>query len=201
MSLSVLYQPDEFPLSPLHTLPKITLALHHINTFTEIIETASVASGWSFFERCTLGTTLKVPFLGHDFSAATGKQLDESSERISRIPILSIKLAPPVLEEMLFEEVSSCQEQDDFSSADIDELLEVLTTYECRKKVSAAILPDLLNELSHEELVQKTTFLIDCWREITQLELHLNYAELTKMYYDLKPTPKKIVGNWSFRQG
>lgn len=102
---------------------------------------------------------------------------------------------------MFFGEVPSCQEQEDFSSADIDKLLEVLTTYECRKKVSAAILPDLLDELSHEELVQKPTFVIDCWREITQPEWHLNYTELTKMYYDLKPTPKKVVGNWSFLQG
>lgn len=76
--------------------------------------------------------------------------------------------------------ILSCQEQDDFSSADIDELLEVLTTYECRKKVSAAILSDLLDEISQKELVQKPTFVIDCWREITQPELHLNYAELIK---------------------
>ncbi len=253
LSDTLLYQPDEFPLSPLHTLPEITLVLHHSNSFSEMIEafsdpeimnktlkikrlppdnTVEKASGsgvardslssfWEeFYERCTLGTTLKVPFLRHDFSAATWKAIGRILLKgFQDYQYLPIKLAPPFVEEMLFGEVRSdlktsflqfvsCQEQDvlrqaldDFSSADVDELLEVLTTYECRKKVSAATLPGILDEISHKELVQKPKFVIDCWREITQPELYLKYAELTKMYNDLKPTPRKVVGTLEFPTG
>ena len=44
-------------------------------------------------------------------------------------------------------------------------------------------------------------FVIDCWREITQLQLHLNFAELTKMYSDLNPTPRKVIGILNFPTG
>lgn len=178
LSDTLLYQPDEFHLSPRYTLPEITLVLHHRNTFTEMIgafsdpeimnktlkvkrllpdnsvETASgsgvvrdsFSSFWEeFYERCTLGTTLKVPFLRHDFSAATWKAIGRILLKgFQDHQYLPIKLAPPFLEEMLFGEVHSdlkssffhfvsCQEQDvlrqaleDFSSADVDDLLEVV---------------------------------------------------------------------------
>lgn len=132
---------------------------------------------------------------------------------------MPIKLAPPFLEEMLFGAVHSdlktsflqfvsCQEQDvlrhaldDFSSVDVDDLLDVLNSYECRKRVTAATLPEILDEISHKELVQKPMFVIDCWREITKPQMHLNSGELTKMYSDLKPTPKKVVGILNFPTG
>ena len=47
--------------------------------------------------------------------------------------------------------------------------------------------------------MQKLMFVIDCWREITQPQIHLNAGELTKMYSDLKPTPKKVAAIFSYR--
>lgn len=103
----------------------------------------------------------------HDFSAATWKAIGRILLKgFQDYQYLHIKLPPPFVEEMLFGEVHSdlkirflqfvsCQEQDvlrlaldDFSSAGVDDL-EALTTYECRKKVSAATLPHILDELSH----------------------------------------------------
>ncbi|XP_041834214.1 uncharacterized protein LOC121635197 [Melanotaenia boesemani] len=253
LSDTLLYQPDDFPPSPLHTLPEITLVLHHTNSFSEMIVAFSnpeimnktlkvkrilpdnsvekgsgsgivrdsFSSFWEeFYERCTLGTTLKVPFLRHDFSAATwraiGRILLKGFQDYQYFPI---KLAPPFVEELLFGAVHSdlktsflqfvsCQEQDvirqalnDFSSVDADDLLEVLTTYECRKKLSTATLPLILDEISHKELVQKPMFVIDCWRDITKPHLHLNSEQLTKMYSDLKPSPRKVVGILNFPAG
>lgn len=100
---------------------------------------------------------------------------------------------------MIWRQFVSCQAQDvlrqdldEFSSANVVDLLKILTAEECRK-VSVATLPDILGEISHKELAQKPKFVIDCWREITQPELHLNYTELTKMYNEFKPTPRKVV--------
>lgn len=85
---------------------------------------------------------------------------------------------------------------DDFSSADDDDdLLEVLDRYECRKRVTAATLPEISDEISHKELVQKPKLVIDCCREITQTQIHLSSGELTKMYSDLTPHPKESSRN------
>ncbi|XP_049900229.1 uncharacterized protein LOC126390120 [Epinephelus moara] len=253
LSDTLIYQPDELPQSPLHTLPDMTLVLHHSNSFSEMIEAFSdpdimnktlkvrrllpdntvekgsgsgvvrdvYSSFWvEFYERCTLGTTLKVPFLRHDFCAATWKAVGRILLKgFKDCQYLPIKLAPPFLEEMLlgavhsdlktsFLQFVSCQEQDvlrhaldDFSSVDDDDLLEVLNSYECRKRVTAASLPEILEELAHKELVQKPMYVIDCWREITQSQMHLNSEELSKLYSDLKPTPKKVVGILNFPTG
>lgn len=100
--------------------------------------------------------------------------------------ILPIKLAPPFLEEMLFGAVYSdlkeaflqfvshqereilTQALQDFSSIEPDDLLEVLDSYGCRKRVSADTLQDIITEISHKELVQKPMFVVDCWKDITK---------------------------------
>lgn len=94
----------------------------------------------------------------------------------------------------------SCQDREilrqalqDFSSVEPDDLLDVLDNYECRRKPSADTLPQILMEISHKELVQKPMFVIDCWRDITQSQISLNYEKLSKMYADLKPTTKKVL--------
>ncbi|KAM9717484.1 uncharacterized protein ACNS7B_021134 [Menidia menidia] len=176
------------------------------------------SSFWAeFYERCTLGTTFKVPFLRHDFCAATWKAVGRILLKgFQDCQYLPIKLAPPFLEEMFYGEVHSdltrsflmyvsTQEQDvlkhaldHFDTVDDDDLLEVLDRYECRKRVTAATLPDILAEISHKELVQKSMFVIDCWREVTQPLIHLKSGELTKMYNDFKPTPKRVVGILNF---
>ncbi|XP_023818529.1 uncharacterized protein LOC110016336 [Oryzias latipes] len=176
------------------------------------------SSFWTeFYERCTLGTTLKVPFLRHDFCVAKWKAIGRIFLKGFRdCQYLPIRLAPPFLEQMLYGEVYSdlkktflqfvsTQEQDilrnalhDFSSADTDELMEVLSTYECRKMVTAINIAGILDEISHKELVQKPMFVIDCWQEVTKAHVNLSPGELTKTYKDLQPTPKKVVALLNF---
>ncbi|XP_057678137.1 uncharacterized protein LOC130907274 [Corythoichthys intestinalis] len=58
------------------------------------------SSFWAeFYERCTLGTTWKVPFVRHDFSAATWKSIGRILLKgFQDCQYLPIKLAPPFLE-------------------------------------------------------------------------------------------------------
>lgn len=170
-----------------------------------------------FYDRCTLGTTMKVPFIRHDFQAdswkAVGRIFLKGYKDCQYIPI---KLAPPFMEEMLFNAVYSdliecflqfvsTQEREilqralqDFYSVELDELLEVLDNYECRRKVSAENFSEILKEISHKELVQKPMFVLDCWKDITQSQISLTFEELKEMYAKLLPTTKKVLGLLKF---
>lgn len=62
------------------------------------------SSFWvEFYERCTLGTTLNMPFLRHDFCAATWKAIGRIILKdFQDCQYLPIKLAPLFLEEGYF---------------------------------------------------------------------------------------------------
>lgn len=79
-----------------------------------------------------------------------------------------------------------------FPEVDPDDLLEVLDSYGCWRRITAESFPAVLNEIAHKELVQKLMFVIDCWREVTLHSLSLTPESLTSMCSDLQPTSKKV---------
>ncbi|XP_034530350.1 uncharacterized protein LOC117805870 [Notolabrus celidotus] len=172
------------------------------------------SSFWNeFYDRCTVGTTVKVPFIRHDFHSdtwkAVGRILLKGYQTCQYLPI---KLALPFVEEILYGAVCSdlletfkyfvsLQDHNilskaltDFCSVDTDELMDVLENYECRKRVTAETLRDILMEIAHKELVQKPMYVIDCWKDVIQPNITLDHIELVKMYNSLRPTPKKVQG-------
>ncbi|XP_078799413.1 uncharacterized protein LOC144990249 isoform X2 [Oryzias latipes] len=164
-----------------------------------------------FYERCTLGATVKVPFIRHDFTAETWKA-------VARILLKGYldcqyfpnKLALPFIEQVLFDcvytdlkahflQFVSNQEREvlmqalsDISAVDWDDLVEVLDSYGCRRRITAETFPTILSEIAHKELVQKPMFVIDCWREITLQHLSLTPVALTRLFSDLQPNSKKV---------
>lgn len=164
-----------------------------------------------FYERCTLGTAIKVPYIRHDFTA-------EKWKAVARIIIKGYldcsyfpnKLAPVFIEQVLFNCVYSdpthhfllfvsSQEREvlkeameDFSKVDLDDLVEALDSYGCRRRITAENFPEILLEIAHQELVQKPMFVIDCWREVTLGHIFISPEELVQLYSDLQPTPKKV---------
>ncbi len=90
------------------------------------------------------------------------------------------------------------QALNDFSSVDMDELLDIMNTYECRRRVTASSLPGIIDEISHKELIQKPMFVIDCWREVTKGLISLSCEDIQQLYKDLKLTPKKVTGLLKF---
>ncbi|XP_051940238.1 uncharacterized protein LOC127613309 [Hippocampus zosterae] len=164
-----------------------------------------------FYDRCTLGTSIKVPFIRHDFPAekwkAVGRILLKGYQDCCYFPN---KLAFPFLEQVLFNcvysdlkthflQFVSSQEREvlmeamkDFSEVDLDDLVEVLDSYGCRKRISAETFPTILQEIAHKELIQKPMFVIDCWREVTLHRVSISLEALNKLCSDLQPTSKKV---------
>ncbi|XP_053734436.1 uncharacterized protein LOC128766904 [Synchiropus splendidus] len=164
-----------------------------------------------FYERCTLGTIVKVPFIRHDFPEekwkAVGRILVKGYQDCCYFPN---KLAFPFLEQVLFNcvysdpkahflQFVSSQERDvlmeamkDFSEVDLDDLVEVLDSYGCRRRITAETFPTILLEIAHKELVQKPMFVIDCWREVTLQHISISPEALNKLCSDLQPTSKKV---------
>ncbi|XP_061152004.1 uncharacterized protein LOC133166039 [Syngnathus typhle] len=164
-----------------------------------------------FYDRCTLGTSIKVPFIRHDFSAekwkAVGRILIKGYQECCYFPN---KLAFPFLEQVLFNcvysdpkahflQFVSSQERDvlmdamkNFSEVDQDDLVEVLDSYGCRKIITPETFPTILQEIAHKELVQKPMFVIDCWREVTFHHDFISPDALNKLCSDLQPTSKKV---------
>lgn len=164
-----------------------------------------------FYERCTLGTTVKVPFIRHDFPAETWKAIGKIFLMgYQHCQYLPNKLALPFLEQVLFNSVYSdikkhflhfvssqerevlMQAMSDFFAVDSNDLVEVLDSYGCRRRITAETFSTVLDEIAHKELIQKPMFVIDCWREITNYHLSLSPEALKKKFSDLQPTSKKV---------
>ncbi|CAM4708112.1 unnamed protein product [Leuciscus chuanchicus] len=82
----------------------------------------------------------------------------------------------------------------DFSSVDMDDLLDIMNTYECRRRVTVSSLPGIVDEIAHKEPM----FIIDCWREVTKGQISLSQEEIQQLNKDLKTTPKKVTGLLKF---
>lgn len=168
-----------------------------------------------FYDRCTVGTTVKVPFIRHDFNRETWQAIGRILlSGFQTCQFLPIKLALPLMEDFFHGSVCSdimdsflnfVSSQDkailkaaleDFSKVDCDELMDVLEAYECRKAVSADTLPQILEEIAHKELIQKPRYVMDCWKEVTKRMISIN--ELLAHYDALKPTPKRVQGLLEF---
>ncbi|XP_041440422.1 uncharacterized protein LOC121400700 [Xenopus laevis] len=165
-----------------------------------------------FYERCTLGALLKVPFIRHDFTAVTWKAIGRIFVKgYQDCGYLPCRLALSFTEEVLFNHVYSnvlddffyyvsSSEQEilsaaltNFSAVEMEDILDVLDNYGCRRKISAESFKQTLLEIAHKEVVQRPMFVIDCWREIIKPLLNLSPEELKKLYLELKPTQRKVL--------
>ena len=49
---------------------------------------------------------------------------------------------------------------------EMDQLLEVLSNYDCRSKVNSENIVHIIEEIAHKELLQKLQYIADCWKDI-----------------------------------
>lgn len=127
----------------------------------------------TMYEKCTIGTNIKIPCIRHDFK-------EEEWQSMAKVfyvgwaksKYLPIKLAKPVVEQMLFGHVISkliptylltlCENDNkiltnalqDFSLVEEEDLFETLSGLECRLMPNSNNLVEILEEIAHKELVQ-----------------------------------------------
>ncbi|KAL3987646.1 hypothetical protein ACER0C_014761 [Sarotherodon galilaeus] len=193
---TLVYEGFLVPLSPPNLENVITITIRHTDTLHDMITAFPDAE----ILRKTLNVNRILP--GNTEEPGTGSGILRD--------YFPNKLAIPFLEQVLFSGVYSdvkahflqyvsSQECDvlmeavkNFSAVDLDDLVEVLDSYGCRKRITAETLPTILDEIAHKELVQKPMFVIDCWREIIYPHISLSPEALTKLFSELQPTSKKV---------
>lgn len=166
---------------------------------------------WSeFLEQCTTGNELKVPFLRHDFGQmeweSVGRILAFGWERERYLPV---KIAPTIIEQAAFgftrssvlenflkylppSDRSLIESWRSNVIEDMEELIEVLGTYDCRKLPTAENANAVLQELAHKTLIQEPAYVIEQWmKPLGRVKDSLE--DLTAVYEALQPTAKKVL--------
>lgn len=165
-----------------------------------------------FYDSCTLGVEVKVPFIRHDYQC-------EEWQAVARVFVVGwkqagyfpVKLAVPFLEEVLYGSTTSSlkdsfllyvsQEErsvliralEDFNSVDTDELLDVLDAHECKQVPTKDTLLPVLSQIGHKVIVQAPMFVIKCWRPIVGSVAGLLPPEgLHNFITQKKPTAKTV---------
>ncbi|XP_023808409.1 uncharacterized protein LOC110015555 [Oryzias latipes] len=146
----------------------------------------SLTEFWTeFYDCCTLGVQVKVPFIRHDFQLeewqAVARVFVVGWKQVSYFPV---KLAVPFLEEVLYGSVASSlkesllmyvsqEEKDlivkaleDFDSVESDELLDFLGTLDCRQLPTKDTLLPILTQMGHKLIIQAPNYVIKCWQPI-----------------------------------
>ena len=80
-----------------------------------------------------------------------------------------------------------------FGEVDSDELVEVLSQYEGRVQPAENNMWKVVNEIAHHQLVQKPSFVTECWAPILQHMIPLLNKPVSEIYDELLPNAKKVL--------
>ncbi|KAL2090091.1 hypothetical protein ACEWY4_014779 [Coilia grayii] len=165
-----------------------------------------------FYDSCTLGVEVKVPFIRHDFQ-------QEEWQAVARVFVVGwkqagyfpVKLAVPFLEEVLCDSTTSSFKDslllyvsheersilekalEDFNSVDTDELLDVLDAHECKQVPTEDTLLPVLSQIGHKVIIQAPMYVIKCWRPVLVSVASLLPPEgLHHFIAQKKPTAKTV---------
>ncbi|CAC5420724.1 unnamed protein product [Mytilus coruscus] len=173
---------------------------------------------WGYFlENCTLGKTFKIPSLRHDFGYMEWKSVSRiMMYRYKFSGYWPIQLAKTFMEQCIapgdqinttdlmsdFYHFVSVPDRevfkkavDDFSSVDLDELLDALETHECKARPTDIDIKLILKDIAHKEIIQAPKYIIDCWKTAFE-ETHTKFIDLKKLselYEKLRPSNRKVV--------
>ncbi|XP_036971333.1 uncharacterized protein LOC119028958 [Acanthopagrus latus] len=169
-----------------------------------------------FYNSCTLGIEVKVPFIRHDFQC-------EEWQAVARVFVVGwkqagyfpVKLAIPFLEEVLYGSTTSSfkdslllyvsQEErsvllkalEDFNSVDTDELLDVLDVHECKQVPTKDTLLPVLAQIGHKVIVQAPMYVIKCWRPVVG-SVAVATRSTASFHCTKKTTAKTVKGLLNF---
>lgn len=165
----------------------------------------------SFYKKCTLGTTFKVPCLRHDFGEpewhSVGKIIVFGWKIVGYFPIqLSIAFVEQCLyntakSNLVDEFLKVIPESDaqclksalkDIKSVDMDEFLEILNRHDIKKNPTQEPLRKILEEIAHIKLIQSSMFVIYCISPYLK-KLDIPEDRLKSMYESVVEVPRNDV--------
>ncbi|KAL3857194.1 hypothetical protein ACJMK2_011886 [Sinanodonta woodiana] len=143
----------------------------------------------SFYFKCCEGADIKVPILRHDMGEEEWKSVGRIiCDGWSTFKYFQVQLAQPVLEDAVFgmitlslttaflgvipvsERTIIQAALDNFELFDMNDLLEVLESHECKKLPTPANIQSIIEEIAHKEILQETKFVIESWSFWNQFE-------------------------------
>ena len=170
-----------------------------------------------FYESHMLGETERVPYIRHDFDRnkweAVGRILVKGYIESQYFPH---KISKAFLSVCLFGEGSiTCEMlQDSFKryvsqsetkliegclanaiACDSVEMLDFLSTFDCKRKVVPSNIAATIREVAHKEIVQKPQYVSDCWQPIlSRLKIYFpDVSSLDQLYSSIIPTNVKVI--------
>ncbi|KAL3856379.1 hypothetical protein ACJMK2_011147, partial [Sinanodonta woodiana] len=161
-----------------------------------------------FYNKSTLGTKIKIPYLRHDFGHskwdAIGRILEVSYEQCGFFPVM---LSRAFINHAVYVTHATWQTQqyllEDFlnfvNDSDRDILTKALQDFEQADTddVMEENIHQTVMEIAEKELIQEPMFVIDTWApHLTKMGL--TSAELDKIYEKCKPTSKRVISMISF---
>ena len=169
------------------------------------------------YESYMLGESERVPYIRHDFNRgkweAVGRILVKGYTECHYFPY---RLSKVFLIACLFGEsnVTSQMLHDSFKhylshseanivdaclnnsvQCDDDELLEFLSAFDCKRRITEDSLVDIITEVAHKEIIQKPQYVADCWGLIvSDLKKHFpDICSIIKLYESIEPTNAKVI--------
>ena len=176
---------------------------------------------WSeFYDSLTIGASEKVPTIRHDFQKtewqSVGRILFVGFSRFSYFPIGLSRafLASCFFTEELLpnswlldsfhryiaadesETLKKCLTPECEDPGKDEDLLDLLSAYKCYRVVSKENMPTIIDELAHQELIQRPKYIANAWIPIVnKLKQHPEFTtieSLHALYEAKKPTNKKV---------
>lgn len=171
-----------------------------------------------FYESHMLGETERVPYIRQDFDRnkweAVGRILVKGYTESQYFPF---KLSKAFLAGCIFGEGSITPEmlQDSFKcyvspsatsliegclansiACDSDEMLDFLSAFDCKRKVTHSNFVEIMREVAHKEIVQKPKYVSDCWQPIlAHLKIYFSDVKsLHQFYSSIMPSNVKVIG-------
>lgn len=171
----------------------------------------------SFYEKCTIGTTVKIPCIRHDFGEIQwtavanilirGYQLTKYFPiQLSKVFLKSCFNIPVENEELIENFLEFICETDknllldakkDFESIDQEDLMEFFNSYDSKWIPTKTNLEILIRDIAHKEIVQKPAFVSKCFANCLNIAGDLSCKEILTIYSKLTPSVKNCLAKIS----
>lgn len=172
-----------------------------------------------FYSSNTEGREEKIPTIRHDMSRPNWKAVARIIVYALRVDYFPLCLSKAFLLSVLFGEdlVSESTLLDSFKnyvsleekqtiidslveySDESEEILDLLSSYNCKSRLTTTNFPQLISELAHQELIQKPRYIGNCFSEVfsvRRLVYPLTTADDLEEYYNKSlPSSRKVINS------